>query len=82
MNAMWNTIQRTDYEKLRTDMIDAHNTCLSENEMCLAFLQNTTYLETLFSVVRRSGPLSMAILSQVYIFFIVQRISDAHCRVV
>ena len=76
MKAVWNTVQTKDYEKLRTDVIDAHNTCLSENEICSAFLQNTTYLETLFSVVRRSGPLSMAVLSQVY--FLLFNISQMH----
>ena len=65
MKAVWNTVQTKDYEKLQTDVIDAYDTCLSENEICSAFLRNTMYLETLFSVVRGSGPLSMAVLSQV-----------------
>ena len=66
MQTVWNTLQRKDFEKLQSDVIAAHDTYFSEHSICTDFLQNFTYINTLFSVVRESGSLGVAILSKVY----------------
>ena len=65
MQAVWNSLQKKDYENLRPDVLDAHDTCFTENNICSALLQNSTYIETLFLVIRQAGPLSAAVFSQV-----------------
>ena len=58
-------MQRNNCEKLRSDLVSAYGTCFAENNICLTLFQNSTYLESLFSVFRQSGPLGTAVLSQV-----------------
>ena len=65
MQALWKRVQEKDCGKLQSDMVSAYGTCFAEKNICLTLHQKSTYLETLISVIRRSGPLNTAMLSQV-----------------
>jgi hypothetical protein len=64
MWAVWNSVQKHNCEKLQSNLVSAYGTCFAENNMCLTLFQNSTYIESLFSVFRQSGPLGTAVLSQ------------------
>ena len=67
MRAVWSRLLIVNCEKLQSYMISAYGTCLAENNICLTFFQNSTYLEALVSAIRQSGPLNTVIISQVNI---------------